>query len=579
MTVEPPRRLVTLTALVRALDDAVVAVPVLPTPPPEVGSVTLIDADDLLISERHPVRTADVCVLAGVPEPTVRRWLEGLVSLTDRPRPSVVLTKVAGSPLLEQAARLGGVALVTVHPQARSETVLARIRGLLDHSYAQHKASPGLGPATDDGTDLFGLARTVAALTNGMVSIEDDRSVVLAYSASDDTADEVRRMSILGREGPADYLRRLREWGVFDRLRRTDEVVEVPADVGLGLRRRLVVSIRALDDPAAADATGIRPVLGTIWVQEGHQPLSRDAQAALRGASAVAARLITRSLNAPSNEAMQIQRLLGARGGGVDVPSLAAALSISMSGPAVVIGFTALDGERSSSLAELSSALRLHASAYARESLVTVIGTRVYVLLPRTTSPSGVTAWTGRTIERLRAHSGVDLRAAVAAPVANLADVGAARVEVDRVLDATGPDRRVTTLADSRTPVLLGEITDLIAGRDDLRDPRVAALVDYDQRHGSSMRASVEEYLRYSGDVRTAAEALRIHPNTLRYRIGRAEALLDLDLADPAARLLVELQLMVLRRLDTTSSAPSPGTSAPPRPVRRSRPGPRPADR
>src|SRR4051812_26879254 len=52
------------------------------------------------------------------------------------------------------------------------------------------------------GTDLYGIAQTLATLTRGMVSIEDDRSRVLAYSASDDTADELRRLSILGREGP-----------------------------------------------------------------------------------------------------------------------------------------------------------------------------------------------------------------------------------------------------------------------------------------------------------------------------------------------------------------------------------------
>ena len=64
----------------------------------------------------------------------------------------------------------------------------------------------------------------------------------------------------------------------------------------------------------------------------------------LLGASAVAARLITRTINAPSNEAMQVQRLLGTRGEGVDVPSLAAALSIPTSGPAVVIGFRPVAG-------------------------------------------------------------------------------------------------------------------------------------------------------------------------------------------------------------------------------------------
>ena len=536
---------VSLEELLHSLDAALVE---LVGPPPRTDvrleSVMLIDADDL--AELHSDRVADVCLLVGVPEAAVLHWLQWLAGSAPERRPRAVLTKAAaGSGPLRAAAETAGVALVAVDRQARTEALLAAVRGLLDRPYGSGEHGGGRG--TDSGGDLFGLARTVASLTHGMVSIEDDRSQVLAYSASDDTADEVRRRSILGREGPADYLRQLREWGVFDRLRRSDEVVEVPADPELGLRRRLVVSIRPLTDPAAGDP-GRAPSLGAIWVQEGRHPLSADAEAALRGASAVAARLISRARNAPTNEAIQIQRLLGARGGGVDVPSLAAALSLSTAGPAVVIGFDTVDGGSPGSVGEVSAALRLHASAFARESLVTTIGERAYVLLPRAHAPDRVPSWTGGVVERIAAHSGVALRAAVAAPVAQLSDVAAARVEVDRVLDGTTGDQRVTTLADSRTPVLLGEIADLLGTRDDLRDPRIDTLAAYDLRHGSALRASVEDYLAQFGDVRRAAAVLQIHPNTLRYRIGRAEQILDLDLTDPSARLLVEIQLLVRRR-------------------------------
>ena len=130
-----------------------------------------------------------------------------------------------------------------MHPQTRWESLLTTVRGVLDTSFARPRASfGGSMPGVD--TDLFGLAHTVASLTSGMVSIEDDRAHVLAYSASDDAADELRKLSILGREGPADYLRRLHESGVYDRLQRSDEVIEVPPDEAHGTRRRLVVSIR-----------------------------------------------------------------------------------------------------------------------------------------------------------------------------------------------------------------------------------------------------------------------------------------------------------------------------------------------
>ncbi len=545
---------VSLAVLLRALSATFVELIEDPAPSDRtMAQVTLLDADDLAGERRTEGRAdrsgsapaGDLVLLAGVPEPVVVRWLARLSSQPTERRPRAVMSKAASaSRPLQQTARRAGVALIGVHPQTRWDVLLTSIHGVLDSSLGRSE-SPADAPndlAAD--SDLYGLAHQVAALTKGMVSIEDDRSRVLAYSASDEAADELRRLSILGREGPAQYLERLHEWGVFDRLRRSDSVIEVPADEALGIRRRLVVSIRPVGQPSSRSGT-----LGAVWLQEGQHPLAPDSESVLRGAAAVAARLITRTLNAPSNEALQIQRLLGARGGGVDVVSLAAALSIPMSGPAVVIGFSTV-GRPAASAAELAPTLRLHASAFTRESVVTAIGDRTYALIPRAPSPSAVTSWTGGVIDRMTARGSVGLRAAVAAPVAHLADVTHARTEVDRVLDQTSGDRRVTTLADSRTPVLLGEIMTVLADHAELTDPRLQAMLDYDTTYASVMRETLEAYLRFFGDVRRAAAQLHVHPNTLRYRVRRAEQILDIDLADPSGRLLVEIQLAVLRRAE-----------------------------
>ena len=42
-------------------------------------------------------------------------------------------------------------------------------------------------------------------------------------------------------------------------------------------------------------------------------------------------------------------------------------------------------------------------------------------------------------------------------------------------------------------------------------------------------------------------DELHIHPNTLRYRVRRAEELLGMSLDDPDNRLLLEIQLLVQR--------------------------------
>ena len=540
---------VRLGTLVRILNQAFVHIVAAPAGDDvRISSVVLVDVDDLADAAFTSAMRADLWLLAGIPVEVAVSWLAATAAGRSAARPVAVLSKLATSPELEAAARRAGAALVAVHPQARWESLLWTVRGVLDHALVDVDDASA-AHLTGQDTDLFGLAQTVASLTRGMVTVEDDRAHVLAYSASDDAADELRRLSILGREGPAEHLRRLHEWGVYDRLRRGGQVVEVPADAALGIRRRLVVGIHALaGEVALAGATPARSrPLGSIWVQEGGQPLAADSAAVLQGAAAVAARLIARAANAPTTEAVQIQRLLGLQGGGVDVPSLAAALSIPVEGPAVVVGLAA-DDRPPAAVAELGAALRLHASAFARESLVTTVGERVFVLFPRVRSVPGVVAWAGQAMQRLAGRSTSGLRAAVAAPVHRLADVPAARAEVERVLHGTRGQHGVTTLADSHTPVLLGEILELLDAHPELRDPRLDALVRYDDEHGTAMVASLAAYLRHFGDVRAAAEQLRVHPNTLRYRVRRAEEVLTVDLGDPAARLLVELQLALLHQ-------------------------------
>ncbi len=512
-----------------------------------IGSVVLLEAADL----GAPVASGDLAVLIGVAATDAVAWLERLRSAEAALRPLAVATKQLSTELRD-AAEGAGVALVAVHPQARVELVLATVRSLLDGGAGQAVTGDPADEPLAGENDLYGLAQTVASLSGGLVSIEDDRSRLLAYSATDGAADELRMLSILGRAGPADYLRRLRQRGIFDRLRTERRAIEVPADDELGWRRRLVVDIRQLGSGEGPRRTAAGTSLGTIWIQEGRQPLEPGAESVLEGAAAIAARLIERARSAPTQEALQIQRLLGLRGGSVDIPSLAASLSLPSTGPAAVIGIARRRSEEQgwtgAQVADVAAAVRLHASAYAPESLVATTDTRIYVLIPRARA-GGLARWVEGMLDRLTRRTHIDLRAAVATPVAALADIGAARAEVDRVLDRSGGER-VTTLAESRTSVLLGEIADLVAANDQLRDPRLQALIDDDAARDGSLLSSVERYLDHFGDVRAAAATLHIHPNTLRYRIRRAEQLLDMQLTDPGDRLLLQVGLLGHRRAD-----------------------------
>src|SRR6202012_2876137 len=95
----------------------------------------------------------------------------------------------------------------------------------------------------DSGTDLFGLAQSLADRIHGMVSIENPASQVLAYSASNDEADDLRRLASRGRAAPPDHLEWIGQWGIFDALQASGDVVRVAERPELGLRPRLAIGI------------------------------------------------------------------------------------------------------------------------------------------------------------------------------------------------------------------------------------------------------------------------------------------------------------------------------------------------
>ncbi|MCD0483141.1 helix-turn-helix domain-containing protein [Streptacidiphilus sp. ASG 303] len=459
---------------------------------------------------------------------------------------------------LSEAAAEAGVALLSVRREARWEHLDALARAVIGSG--RQETGAGGGEASGD---LFSLAQTTAVLTGGIVSVEDTSSRVLAYSRSSDEVDDLRRLSILGWQGPEPYLSKLREWGVFQHLRTSGAVIAIEEHPELGIRRRLAVGIRA----------GTQP-LGTIWVQEGSRPLDPRSEQVLLGAARVAALHLVRRRREVSADLRLTQSLLaGLLDGSTGPQSLATHLGLDARRPALVVGFALhADGAGAEAAgadaspveltrAELTALISVHAAARHHSALVSPAESRVYVLLPELPaglSPATVRGWVVEIAEAAGRHLGVRLRAAVGPVAPHLGGAHGSRREADRVLAAMERGTvgaAVAALEEVRAEVVLGEVLDLLAERPAMRDPRLSALTARDARQGTRLAESVLAYLDAFGDVRAAAERLHVHPNTLRYRVRRAEELAGLDLASPQQRLLAMLQL----RLD---AAPGPGDGA-----------------
>jgi DNA-binding PucR family transcriptional regulator len=505
-----------------------------------VASAALIDSDDVRMGLSVGAGSADVFFLLGIGEADTLQWLD---RQTSNPASAAIFVKEPSEAVVARAVA-AGTAVVAVEPRARWE----RLYQLVNHVFEHH--GDHADPLYDSGTDLFGLAQSIADRTHGMVSIEDAQSHVLAYSASDDEADELRRLSILGRAGPPEHLEWIGQWGIFDALAASVDVVHVAERPELGLRPRLAIGIHQ----PPADARHAPGFAGTIWVQQGSRPLADDAEAVLRGAAVLAARIMSRLAATPSTHARQVQELLGLieseDGHPAGIGDISRELGIVADGRAALIGFDTLSDPKSvpkpdsrTRHTRLAEVLALSASAFRGDAQVAAAGSRVYVLLPQTASAKSVNSWIRGTIASLRTELGLTLRAVTATPVAGLAAAAAARVEVDRVLDSAerhpSAIGQVTSLAEARTTVLLDEIVTLVGTDARLVDPRVREL----REQNPALAETLQVYLDSFGDVAAAARRLQVHPNTVRYRVRRIEKLMSTSLSDPEARLLLALSL------------------------------------
>jgi sugar diacid utilization regulator len=433
---------------------------------------------------------------------------------------------------LTAAAERSGVALLALSPQVAWARAVVALRGVLAVSGAKGEERPSHG-------DLGVLVNAVADAVGGSVTLFDPQQRVLASSRVSSGDDALRRGAVLDQHGPSWYRALLRQRGVYDRLWRTDEVIEIAPVPDHDVRRRLAVAVRAGDE-----------ILGSLWAAEGAVPLADDAGVTLlRSARATALHLLEHREHLDTERwfAENVARALLA--GGVDAQAAARQLRVPPDSTCAVVSLQAMSdtpglGRR------LGDLLMLYAAAYRWTAVPVVSGTRTDLLLLDLASEDA---------DRVRQHAELALAsvdegtrptvvAGVGKTVDCLARVEESFAEADLVLRSLQrrqprPRTVVATVQDVWAGVGLQVLADGARGRSEVSSGPLPRLVELDRRSRTEYVRTVRLYLESAGDVRAAARAMRLHPNTVRYRLRRARELTDLDLSDPEQRLLVEVQL------------------------------------
>ncbi|MFJ6726387.1 PucR family transcriptional regulator [Streptomyces sp. NPDC091281] len=437
----------------------------------------------------------------------------------------------AGAPAAPEALRAAteaGVSLLSFD----SELNWREVAALLDAVIESHWAPPDGGPAVGI-EELYVIADAVAATIGGSVSIEDLSQRVVAYSSvPGQLIDAVRSEGILDRSAPHDPGDRER----YGRILRSDGVVRFER-MGDELARA-AMAVKAGDLP-----------LGTIWAIEGEHGIGPQDEAALRqGARLAALHLLRARDTVELDHGLRGDALRSLIDGTENADAARIRLRLRDDVPRALLAFgfedTAADRSDSSEAARAAQDVARQVTALRPGATITVSGGIVYVLLvderaaPAASSlaESITSILGGRTRRRLFGAVAVDGDAA--RPLTEL------RAEADDVLAvlAARADRPVAALGDVRVDVILSHVAAELTRTSWLRDAEITRIFTASARN-REIAASVAAWFDARFEVSRAAQALKVHPNTLRYRLRRFSELTGVDLEDADACLGVWLQL------------------------------------
>ena len=419
-------------------------------------------------------------------------------------------------------------------------------------------------------SDLFAVANALADTLGAPITIEDNQSRLLAYSALQGDVDVARAATILGHRVPHEFRHEVRRLGVARRmLTETEPFFVASADADIS--SRTVVTLREHDE-----------ILGSIWAVTPSPLDARRTEALAEAARSIAVRLahhrLIADLRRQHREATMALLLRGGagaveagRGLVLDgpafrlaaIPAAPPAAITAAPSPAAPTPAAPTAVGKDALLERCATALRQQLSLTRTAAAVARIGDTVYAVIPGSADDPQSLAALRRLLLTARGtarpHSPEQVAIGMSGPVANFADLGQAREEADRVLQVLAGARShdgCAEVGEVGLAVTMLRLADLESARRAGRRGVLDDIDDYDQAHTASYGQTLRVYLASFGDPTEASKTLGVHTNTLRYRLRRLNELFGLDVADPDTR----FALMVDIRLRTAATPAGPAT-------------------
>jgi DNA-binding PucR family transcriptional regulator len=405
--------------------------------------------------------------------------------------------------------------------------------------------------------DLFALANAVGDLLDAPITIEDRNWQVLAFSDRQDEADQARLETIAGRKNPGYITRAYQAKGVFKELTTSTRPVYL-APVSGQMLPRVAVAIRAGNE-----------VFGSIWAAvEGPLTPERE-QAFIDCGKLVALHMLRQSVATDMSRRFKAQRLMTLLEG--DAGAGDAARTLGLLQPAIVWAWGLQSANDAASIEQAEAqrqraleALTFQVSTLHPSAAITTLGDVAYAVIPVSERLSDAERESVRAaqnfLDRISRQFGG--KVGVSRVAHDYSQLPMCRRDADRalrVLQEGGRNGEAGGITALDIEALMLELRDLAIEKGHQPSVVVNRLLQYDRDKNAELTETMSRWLQSFGDVRAAAKAMQVHPNTFRYRLRRAIEVGQIDETDRSGlfSLMMELRLLDRRPHRADAGLPS----------------------
>lgn len=276
-----------------------------------------------------------------------------------------------------------------------------------------------------------------------------------------------------------------------------------------------------------------------------------DKQVVDHGAAAFALEMAKAKAVSEAKKALRGDFLEGLLAGTLpprEIQRLASRLDHNTDTPHAVMIF-AWVGEDSPSLRRMETAVHWALSSHSRSGLIHIYGGTHICIFQELRAEGGMESaheLGRRILEQIKSEfPKVSLVAGMSGPAESLADWPRIYNEALQAMQlGTRLQIRDEVVSFSSLGVyrLLGQLEDIPTVRAFTRQV-IGPLVEYDERHQSTLVQTIDAYFNHHGNISQTAESLFIHRNTLLYRLDRIQELTGNDLNQANMRLGMQLAL------------------------------------